>query len=142
MLLYITIKNDFHGFEFIIYHSLILYTKGNETPLINGRNFIKDKSYDINKYFQKNGYITGITNKEYSKNSWNPGWSRRRYGNYNDQELFYLVCDPFLGIYYEKIKGLISLHKKCIYGKMILEYEIEYMKNSSKNIEIILNILY
>ena len=127
-------KNVYHAFEFFKYHSMIRCTVGNELPMIYGRRFDENKANDINKYFQENGYITGITNEQCAKDSTPLGWGRLhgneipRYGQYHDHELFVLACDPFHGIVWRKRKGMNSSYKRCLYGKMFLEHQIEYAK--------------
>ena len=128
-------KNIFHGFEFLKYHAMIRATSGNEIPLIFGRRFDEDKPCDINKYFQENGYITGITNGLCGKDSNIIGWWGKKNGKlikrdgvYYDHELFVLACDPFHGIRWGHSRGMGSDYKRCLYGKMILEHEVEYAK--------------
>ena len=127
-------KNVFHGFEFFKYHSMIRGTLGNELPMIYGRRFDEDKAYDINKYFQENGFITGITNELCAKDGTPVGWGKKngkiiyKNGEYHDHELYVLACDPFHGINWSRTKGMSSSYKRCLYGKMILEHEIEYAK--------------
>ena len=53
-------------------------TIGKEFFLIYGRRFNEDLTNDINKYFQKNGYITSIANGQCSRESSSPGWGRNK----------------------------------------------------------------
>ena len=127
-------KNVFHGFEFLKYHSMLLTTMGNEIPMIYGRKFDEDEAYDINKYFQENGYITGIANEQCGKDSVPAEWCKKngkiipRKGSYHDHEFYGLACDPFHGIGWKADRGMSSPYRRCLYGKMIIEHEIEYAK--------------
>ena len=122
----------FHGFEFLKYHAMDAATLGNEQPMFYGKRYDEDSAYNINKYFQENGYITGLANGNCGKESSPISWKKKkgkvlpRYGSDYDHEFYSFSCNPFHGIKWGPIKGPNSVIKRCLYGKMIIEHEIEY----------------
>ena len=123
---------NFHGFEFLKYHAMDRHTIGNEQPMFYGRKYNEDNAYNINKYFQENGYITGLANAWCGRDSTYISWNKKkgkilpRYGDNYDHEFFSFACDPFYGVGAGAIRGMNSNFKRCLYGKMMIEHEIEY----------------
>ena len=124
--------HNFHGFEFLKYHALGNATFGNEIPMIYGKRFNEENMFNINKYFQENGYVTGSVNGLCGKDSSIITYSKKndevipKYGNNYDYEFFSLSCDPFHGIGWNTERGMNSYYKRCLYGKMLIEHQIEY----------------
>ena len=89
------------------------YTKGNIIPLF----YKKVNNTEINslKYFKEAGYVTGQINDECDKLMNNKNaieW---------DHENFVMACDPN---YFKKKDN--NLYEKCLYGKPLSEYMIDY----------------
>ena len=89
------------------------YTMENIIPLYNKK--VNDTNINSLEYFEESGYITGQVSDMCDKNL-----NNKNLINY-DHENFVMACDPN---YFQKKE--FSLYEKCLYGKPISEYMINY----------------
>ena len=89
------------------------YTMENIIPLYNKK--VNDTNINSLEYFKESGYITGQVSDMCDKNL-----NNKNLINY-DHENFVMACDPN---YFQKKE--FSLYEKCLYGKPISEYMINY----------------
>ena len=89
------------------------YTMENIIPLYNKK--VNDTNINSLEYFKQSGYITGQVSDMCDKNL-----NNKNLINY-DHENFVMACDPN---YFQKKE--FSLYEKCLYGKPISEYMINY----------------
>ena len=89
------------------------YTMENIIPLYNKK--VNDTYINSLEYFKNSGYITGQVSDMCDKNL-----NNKNLINY-DHENFVMACDPN---YFQKKE--FSLYEKCLYGKPISEYMINY----------------
>ena len=97
-----------------------------------GVNLTEPKGVNLVKFFKEQGYVTGhtgttcgkeifsvnsmIQSQEIDLNSW-------------DHENIAMFCDPnFFNSSYTIYKGVVSILKRCMYGKYAFEYMIDYAK--------------
>ena len=122
-------KQNFHSFQFFKHYSFSGNTNYNEPPMIYGQEYNEYALHNsITKYFRRNGYITGITSDSCRKS----GILNNNNMNFTeyDHEFFTLACDPSYRNFVElsNVKGPSSLFRRCVYGKEIIEYMSEYVK--------------
>lgn len=89
------------------------YTMENIIPLYNKK--VNDTYINSLEYFKNSGYITGQVSDMCDKNL-----NNKNLINY-DHENFVMACDPN---YFQKKE--FSLYEKCLYGKPISDYMINY----------------
>ena len=89
------------------------YTMENIIPLYNKK--VNDTNINSLEYFEESGYITGQVSDMCDKNL-----NNKNLINF-DHENFVMACDPN---YFQKKE--FSLYEKCLYGKPISEYMINY----------------
>ena len=89
------------------------YTMENIIPLYNKK--VNDTNINSLEYFKESGYITGQVSDMCDKNL-----NNKNLINY-DHENFVMACDPN---YFQKKE--FSLYEKCLYGKPISDYMINY----------------
>lgn len=120
-----SIKN-MTGFEFFKYHSLNSFTDPNIKATYYGPTSNKKQIHFAN-YFKKNGFIIGRTNtyceKEVILNN------KKSYIHAHwDHEGLSLAC---INAFYNGflISRKYSMIKKCLFGKQLFEYSLEYLES-------------
>ena len=114
-------NSNFHSFQFFKYHSHSFYTSGNYPILFYGKHRNMTNKY-ITSYLKRNGYITG-----YSADECNYDFTRT-FHNFSFDDIYdhqYIICDPSYGNLRSKLN--------CLYGKIHIEYMLEYVSQFWKN---------
>ena len=125
-----SLKEKYHGFEFLKYYKFKGATLQNAIPMCSGVSFSPNVSMvSIVKDFKNNGYITAniqdICHKELM--SINP-LEKYTYVEF-DHEYASPNCDPNIYTYgYSFSGGENGIFRKCQYGKESFEYALEYAK--------------
>ena len=125
-------QKPFTSFQFFKYNTLKGLTLPNIKSMFYGVNLTEPNGENLVKYFKENGFVTGHTGttcgKEiFSVNSMVQSQSLDL-DNW-DHENFAMFCDEnFFNSSYTLYKGVVSVLKRCLYGKYGFEYMIEYTK--------------
>ena len=119
-------RKEFTIFEYFKYHSLHGYSDPNLKAIYYGSSKNK-KGVNFAEYFSKNGFIIGRSNTYCGKESL---FNRRRIFKHAfwDHENLSLAC---LNVFYNSIfiRKLNSLITKCLFGKQLFEYSLEYLES-------------
>ena len=125
-------EKKYTSFQFFKYNTLKGLTIPNIKPMFYGVNLTEPKGVNLVKFFKEQGYVTGhtgttcgkeifsvnsiIQSQEIDLDSW-------------DHENIAMFCDPnFFNSSYTLYKGVVSVLKRCMYGKYAFEYMIDYAK--------------
>ena len=125
-------KKNITIFEYFKYHSLSPHTDPNIKAVYYGTEYNK-KGIHIGNYFKKKGYIIGRTNTYCEKECVYNNKKRKLFIHSNwDHEGLSIPClkAVYHGIF---CKRLTSWIKKCLFGKDIFQYSLEYLESFWKN---------
>ena len=141
-------KQNYHGFEFIKYHSFLGPTLPNAIPMFSGVYYDKNNEMvSIVKKMKEVGYITGnvqdICHKELMMIRKCEKYSYIEF----DHEYASPNCDPNVYKFgYGLFDGENGIIRKCLYGKESIEFSLEYgikfwkaYKNNKKFLRIVNN---
>ena len=127
-------KTEYSSYEFFKFHSLGAYTHINIQPMFYGNSMKSNKGIEFISFAKKNGFITGQSYDHCAHALYNDErniGSKYVKSDYWDHENIAMFCDPN---YYDKKfassfnRGPSSFLKRILYGKLTIEYEIEYLK--------------
>ena len=125
-------EKPFTAFQFFKYNTLKGLTLPNIKPMFYGVNLTEPNGENIVKYFRENGFVTGHTGTTCGKEifSVNSMIQSQKLDLDNwDHENIAMFCDEnFFNSSYTLYKGVVSVLKRCLYGKYGFEYMIEYTK--------------
>ena len=114
-------------FQFFKYNSLNCYTDPNLKAIYYGAK-LRGNGTHFGIYFKRNGYITGRVNSYCGKESVKGSHNQLFIHNIFDHEGLSLGCmKPFYDGPMHTLLG--SLIKKCLFGKDLNEYALEYLKS-------------
>ena len=140
------LKQKYHGFEFIKYHSFAGATIQNSIPMFSGVYFDKqNEMVSIVKKMKEVGYITANVQDICHKELMAIGnFSKYSYIEF-DHEYASPNCDPNVYKYgFGLFSGENGIIRKCLYGKESFEYSLEYSmkfwkayKNNKKFLRIV-----
>ena len=120
-------KQNLTAFEFFKYHSLNIYTDPNIKAAYYGPSLKNKKLTHFANYFKNNGFIIGRTNtyceKEVVFNK-NKKYIHAQW----DHEGLSIAC---ISAFYNGvlITKKYSMIKKCLFGKQLFEYSLEYLES-------------
>ena len=124
--------NEMVSFQFFKYHAFAPWTHITVVPMFYGETMINKNGTNIVKYFQDNGYITGMSEDYCCKELFDVVHSdyndKREWVDW-DHENVAMFCDPNYHNRYKPYptwKGPYSFFRRCLYGKDSFEYAIEY----------------
>ncbi len=126
-------NSKYKSYHFSKYHSLDGYTRINLQPMFFGYNMGSGRGTYIIRYFKQNGFITGQSMGSCSKETYifgNNYTSNLQFENY-DHENVGMFCDPN---YFDRErpysinKGEYCLLRRCLYGKDVHDYVLDYGK--------------
>ena len=121
-------NKKFSIFQYFKYHSLDTYTNPNIKAAFYGTKY-KKKNINFANYFKKNGYIIGRGNTHCEKEC---VFNSNKYKLFEhaqwDHENISLACLKMIynGLF---LSTLSSLIQKCLFGKQLFEYIIDYLKS-------------
>ena len=125
-------EKKFTSFQFFKYNTLKGLTIPNIKPMFYGVNLTESKGVNLVKFFKEQGYVTGHTGTTCGKEifSVNSMIQSQEIDLDNwDHENIAMFCDPnFFNSSYTLFKGVVSVLKRCMYGKYAFEYMIDYAK--------------
>ena len=107
----------FHSFQFFKYHAFLGHTANNYPKIFYGNDRGR-YNIRITKYLKENGYITGLTNDLCQRDAIRTG-HKMIIEEVCDHEM--IICDP-------NMMHLLSLKKRCLYDKLSIEHQFEYLK--------------
>jgi hypothetical protein len=115
-------------FQFFKYNSIKGYTDPNLKAAYYGTKINGNGTYFAN-YFKNRGYILGKTSTFCEKSSINFNRKKNKFNDIKwDHEGISIPC--IKGIYYGLfLHKLTSLIKKCLFGKQVIEYALEYLES-------------
>ena len=121
-------KKNLTIFEYFKYHSLITHTDPNIKAAYYGTK-INKKGIHFANYFKKNGYIIGRTNTYCEKECVYNNNKNKLFIHSNwDHEGLSIPC--LKGVYHGILCGrMTSWIKKCLFGKDIFQYSLEYLES-------------
>jgi hypothetical protein len=125
-------EKQYTAFQFFKYNTLKGLTLPNIKPMFYGVNLTEPNGENLVKYFKEQGYVTGHTGTTCGKEifSVNSMIQSQALDLDNwDHENIAMFCDEnFFNSSYTIYKGVVSVLKRCLYGKYAFEYMIEYTK--------------
>ena len=125
-------EKKFTAFQFFKYNTLKSLTIPNIIPMFYGVNLNEPNGENIVKYFKEQGFVTGHTGTTCGKEIFSVNsmiQSKDLDLNNWDHENIAMFCDEnFFNSSYTLYKGVVSVLKRCLYGKYAFEYMIEYAK--------------
>ena len=124
-------KNKYKSYHFSKYHSIGDFTRINMQPMFYGFPMNKGKGTYFIREYKKNGFITAQSLGSCSKESFLFQDRFHRYlqhENY-DHENIAMFCDPSFfnrKAPYSILRGEYSMLRRCLYGRDVFEYVLEY----------------
>ena len=128
----------YHAFQFLKYNNFASSTIPNILPMFYGTNHNNRNGTQLIKYLKENGFITGQTTDLCSKELGEFYMNNQHEEKDNftfvdfDHENLAMFCDPnyytSLSSHGLLLNGPYSLIRRCLYGKDIFEYQLEYAK--------------
>jgi hypothetical protein len=127
-------SDQLESFQFLKYHGVGAFTSLNMGPSLFG-SWITDnypEKYYIT-YYKERGYITGQSITVCSRELYEieeGGFENFPWDKY-DHELIAPMCDSNFTPYQNQyciIQGANSILKRCLYGRSLLEYSLDYLK--------------
>ena len=131
------IEKEYTAFQFMKYNTLKGLTLPNIKSMFYGIALNESNGINLVKYFKEQGYVTGHTGTTCGKEIFAFNELLRSqnldYDNW-DHENIAMFCDEnFFDSSYPINKGVVSVLKRCLYGKYGFEYMIEYAKQFWKS---------
>ena len=130
------LKENYHSFQFLKYHSFEGCTVGNYPRIFYGKKKEEANKIRITKYLNENGYVTGYAN-DYCYYDNTPSYHEISQIEAYDHQM--TLCDPNCGHY-------CSMTIRCLYGKANYEHLYNYgnqfwreYKNNRKYLQIVSN---
>jgi len=126
-------NHKFESFSFLKYHGVGMYTGVNMVPTFFGV-FNDDYSgYYYLNYYKKRGFITGQSTACCNREVFDieHGAIEKMTWETYDHELISAFCDNNASPYnnqYSILLGANSIRKRCLYGKNVYEYSLEYLR--------------
>lgn len=124
-------KRKYKSFHFSKYHSIGGFTRINMQPMFYGFPMNKGKGTYFIREYKQNGFITAQSLGSCSKESFlfsNHYNLYLQHENY-DHENIAMFCDPSFfnrNDPYSIISGEYSMLRRCLYGRDVYEYVLEY----------------
>lgn len=130
------VKTEHESFQFFKYHGVGKFTRINMVPTLFGIYNSKNEptaNYFI-KHYKENGFITGSALENCNKEVFEIEEEEMKNLNWEpfDHEFLSLFCDPNFTPYgdpFSMARGPNSLKEKCLYNKMAIEHELDYLNN-------------
>ena len=124
-------KKDFNLYQFLKYHNFAALTKINALPMFYGKSFSDYNAVNFGNYYKKYGFITAQTNDYCGKEVFSIHQENidQVENDFYDYENIALFCDPNYsrpGFFETVEKGPYSPRRRCLYGKDVYEYVLEF----------------